>query len=37
MQKISEIENEINTNHDHGKYTTTQEFNKLIPKILQQE
>ena len=37
MQKMSEIENEINTNHDHGKYITTQEFNKLIPKILLQE
>ena len=27
--KISEIENKINTDHDHDKYITTQEFNKL--------
>ena len=27
--KISEIENKITTNHDHDKYITTQEFNKL--------
>ena len=27
--KISEIENKISTNHDHHKYITTQEFNKL--------
>ena len=27
--KISEIENKIATNHDHDKYITTQEFNKL--------
>ena len=27
--KISEIENKITTYHDHGKYITTQEFNKL--------
>ena len=26
--KINEIENKI-TDHDHGKYVTTQEFNKL--------
>ena len=27
--KISEIENKITTDHDHDKYITTQEFNKL--------
>ena len=27
--KISEIENKIATDHDHDKYITTQEFNKL--------
>ena len=27
--KISEIENKINTDNDHDKYITTQEFNKL--------
>ena len=27
--KINEIENEITTDHDHDKYITTQEFNKL--------
>ena len=27
--KVSEIENKINVNHDHDKYITTQEFNKL--------
>ena len=27
--KISEIENKIATDHDHDKYVTTQEFNKL--------
>ena len=27
--KISEIENKITTDHDHDKYGTTQEFNKL--------
>ena len=26
---ISEIENKITADHDHGKYVTTQEFNKL--------
>ena len=26
--KISQIENEITTDHDHDKYNTTQEFNK---------
>ena len=26
--KISEIENEITTDHDHAKYITTQEINK---------
>ena len=27
--KINEIENKITTDHDHNKYITTQEFNKL--------
>ena len=27
--KISEIENKVTTDHDHDKYITTQEFNKL--------
>ena len=27
--KIIQIENNITTNHDHDKYITTQEFNKL--------
>ena len=27
--KINEIEIEITTDHDHAKYITTQEFNKL--------
>ena len=27
--KISEMENKITTDHDHDKYITTQEFNKL--------
>ena len=27
--KITEIENKITTNHDHDRYVTTQEFNKL--------
>ena len=27
--KISEVENKITTDHDHDKYITTQEFNKL--------
>ena len=27
--KISQIENEITTDHDHDKYNITQEFNKL--------
>ena len=27
--KISENENEITNDHDHDKYITTQEFNKL--------
>ena len=26
---VSEIENKITTDHDHAKYNTTQEFNKL--------
>ena len=30
--KISEIENKITTSHDHDKYITTQEFNKLKSK-----
>ena len=30
--KISEIENKITTDHDHDKYVTTQEFNKLTPE-----
>ena len=28
--KISENENKITTDHDHDKYITTQEFNKLM-------
>ena len=28
-KEISEIENKITTDHDHDKYITTQEFNKL--------
>ena len=31
-KKISEIENKITTDHDHDKYVTTQEFNKLTPE-----
>ena len=27
--KVCEIENKFTTDHDHDKYTTTQEFNKL--------
>ena len=27
--KITEIENKITTDHDHDRYVTTQEFNKL--------
>ena len=30
--KINEIENEITTDHDHNKYITAQEFNKLTLK-----
>ena len=30
--KISEIENNVTTDHDHDKYITTQEFNKLPPE-----
>ena len=30
--KVSEIENKIATDHDHDKYITTQEFNKLTLK-----
>ena len=29
-RKIYEIENKITTDHDHDKYITTQEFNKLV-------
>ena len=29
--EISENENKITTDHDHDKYITTQEFNKLTP------
>ena len=28
--KIGEIENKITTDHDHDKYITTKEFNKLL-------
>ena len=28
-QKLCDIENKIATDHDHDKYITTQEFNKL--------
>ena len=27
--KISELENKVTTDHDHDKYFTTQEFNRL--------
>ena len=27
--KFSQIENDVTTNHDHDKYITTSEFNKL--------
>ena len=30
--KITEIENKIVTDHDHDKYITTQNFNKLLPE-----
>ena len=30
--KITEIENKIATDHDHDKYITTQNFNKLLPE-----
>ena len=30
--EISENENKITTDHDHDKYITTQEFNKLTPE-----
>ena len=30
ITKASEIENKIATDHDHDKYITTQEFNRLI-------
>ena len=29
-RKIYETENKITTDHDHDKYITTQEFNKLV-------
>ena len=29
--KMSQNENKITTDHDHDKYITTQEFNKLTP------
>ena len=32
-KKVSGVEIEITTNHDHNKYITTQEFNKLINLI----
>ena len=31
--KIIETENEITTDHDHDKYITTQEFNKLTSRF----
>ena len=31
--KISEIKNKNNTDHDHDKYITTQELNKLTPEL----
>ena len=31
--EISEIENKITSDHDHDKYITTQEFNKLTSEI----
>ena len=30
--KITEIENKIATDHDHDKYITTHNFNKLLPE-----
>ena len=30
--KITEIENKIATDHDHDKYISTQNFNKLLPE-----
>ena len=30
ITKIGEIENKITTDHDHDKYITTKEFNKLL-------
>ena len=32
ITKISETENKIASNHDHDKYTTTQEFNSKSSK-----
>ena len=32
-RKIYEIENKITTDHDHDKYITTQEFNKLAAEM----
>ena len=29
LSKISKTENKISTDHDHDKYITTREFNKL--------
>ena len=31
--EVSEIENKITTNHDHDKYFTTQEYNKITSAI----
>ena len=33
LKKIIEIENKITTDHDHDRYITTQEFNKLTSEI----
>ena len=35
--KISEVENKISTDHDHDKYITTQEFDRLTSEILLQD
>ena len=32
ITKTNEIETKITTDHDHDKYITTQEFNKLTSK-----
>ena len=34
--KTNEIENKITADHDHDKYITTQELNKLTPELLLQ-